>query len=63
VTTDALIDPGTPPVVGSAYTNSYGGATTTLYDIDVASNSLAIQSPPNNGTVITGGARHTADSA
>ena len=40
-------------VTAVAYTNSFAGATsTTLYDIDVASNQLFIQSPPNNGTLV-----------
>ncbi len=47
----------TPRVVGSAYTNSVAGATaTTLYDIDAGRDFLAIQNPPNNGTLISVGA-------
>ena len=48
---------GTPPqVVGSAYTNSVPGATTTtLYAIDSNLDILAIQNPPNNGTLNTVG--------
>lgn len=46
-----------PNVVGSAYTNSFAGATTTtLYDIDSARDALVIQNPPNNGTLNTVGA-------
>lgn len=42
---------GNPFIVASAYTNSVAGATsTTLYNIDSASDMLTIQSPPNNGT-------------
>jgi hypothetical protein len=65
VTTDAALNPGTPQAVGAAYTNSYTGAsTTTLYDIDAASYSLAIQNPPNNGTLTTVGSLGiTPDSA
>ncbi|AGA30776.1 DUF4394 domain-containing protein [Singulisphaera acidiphila] len=45
-----------PNVVGSAYTNSFNGATaTTLYQIDTNLGILAIQNPPNNGTLITVG--------
>jgi hypothetical protein len=56
-TTDANLNPGTPQVVGSAYTNSFAGSlTTTLYDIDLAGNSLMIQNPPNNGTLVPVGA-------
>ncbi len=51
---------GTPSIVASAYTNSFAGATsTTLYNIDSASNSLTIQNPPNAGTQITVGALGT----
>ncbi len=36
-----------------AYTNNRAGATTTtLYDIDPATNRLYIQNPPNNGTLV-----------
>ena len=43
-----------PGVVASAYTNSFAGAsTTTLYNIDIARGVLAVQSPPNNGTLNT----------
>lgn len=52
VTTDApLAPPGT--VAGAAYTNNFtGAASTVLYDIDVTSDTLAIQNPPNNGTLV-----------
>lgn len=53
-TTDgALNRMGAAPVVtAGAYTNSYQGATATmLYDIDNASASLALQNPPNDGTL------------
>ena len=40
-------------VVGSAYTNSFADATTTqLYDIDAATDVLALQNPPNAGTLV-----------
>ena len=55
VTTDTDLNPGAPNVVGSAYTNSFAGATvTTLYDIDSVADTLAIQSPPNDGTLVSG---------
>ena len=39
-------------VTAAAYTNSVAGATATaLYDIDSASASLALQNPPNDGTL------------
>jgi trimeric autotransporter adhesin len=46
---------GTAPLITAcAYSNSYIGTdTTTLYDIDQALNILAIQNPPNNGTLHT----------
>ncbi len=50
---DGNINPGNPAVNAVAYTNSFAGATTTtLYDIDVASNKLYIQTPPNAGTLV-----------
>lgn len=45
-----------PNVVASGYTNSFGGSTaTTLYDIDSNLDILAIQNPPNSGTLNTVG--------
>lgn len=42
---------------GSAYTNNFAGAATTvLYDIDAASDKLYKQDPPNNGTLVEVGA-------
>jgi hypothetical protein len=47
-------------VTASAYTNSFDSATnTTLYGIDVASDRLVIQSPPNDGTIVGVGAFNT----
>jgi len=44
----------TPKVVGAGYTNSVAEADgTTLYVIDAATNSLAIQDPPNDGVLNT----------
>jgi hypothetical protein len=57
VTSDADINPGTPSVAGVAYTNSFtGSAVTTLYDYNYTADQLAIQNPPNNGTVVAVGA-------
>jgi Domain of unknown function (DUF4394) len=54
---DANLNPGTPVVPGAAYTNNTAGATTTvLYDIDLATNKLFKQEPPNNGTLVEVGA-------
>ncbi|MDN4059057.1 DUF4394 domain-containing protein [Massilia sp. YIM B02769] len=58
-TTDGAINrAGAAPVVtAAAYTNSYAGAASTmLYDIDGASASLALQNPPNDGTLVNVGA-------
>jgi hypothetical protein len=55
--TYATGDPGagsTPRIVASAYTNSVAGATTTqLFNLDAARDVLVLQSPPNNGTLVT----------
>ena len=57
VTTDNALNPGTPQIVGSGYTNSYAGApSTTLYTLDANADVLAIQNPPNNGTLVMVGA-------
>lgn len=48
---DGAINPA-GNLAGSAYTNSFAGATsTTLFGLDSTSNELLIQSPPNDGTV------------
>ena len=50
VATDGSINPAVSAITAVAYTNSFSGATsTTLYDIDVESDKLLIQRPPNNG--------------
>lgn len=42
-----------PAVTGIAYSNSKAGATTTtLFDIDMSTNTLYRQDPPNNGTLV-----------
>lgn len=47
----------TPAVSDAAYTNSYSGTgSTVLYDIDSDLDILALQAPPNNGTLTTTGA-------
>ena len=54
---DPDLNPGTPHVVGSAYTNNFAGTTTTtLYAIDSNNDQLLIQNPPNNGTLVPVGA-------
>lgn len=50
---DGSITPGTADITAVAYTNSFAGATTTtLYDIDVATDQLYIQNPPNSGGLV-----------
>ncbi len=50
---DVALNPGTPSIIGAAYTNSVAGAaTTTLFDIDISTNKLYKQDPPNNGTLV-----------
>ncbi len=45
-----------PTIVGSAYTNNFAGATSTLlYNIDAGLDVLVIQNPPNAGGLITVG--------
>lgn len=51
---DGAINGATTSVHGTAYTNSFSGtAATTQYTLDAVTNSLYIQSPPNNGTQTT----------
>ncbi|WP_461150259.1 DUF4394 domain-containing protein [Spirosoma pulveris] len=55
---DGPLNPGTPMVSASAYTNNFAGATTTtLYNLDIqgASVMLVQQNPPNNGTLVSVG--------
>lgn len=50
---DGSLNPGAPVVTAVAYTNSFAGTTsTTLYDIDVATDKLYIQNPPNAGGLV-----------
>ena len=51
-TTDGNLNPGTPQVVAVAYTGSFAPSPgTKLFDIDLATNSLQLQNPPNDGTL------------
>jgi hypothetical protein len=53
---DAEAGSPAPDVVAIAYTNNFAGTTdTTLYDIDVATNSLLTQRPANDGVLTTVG--------
>ncbi len=52
VTTDGNLNPGAPQVVAVAYKQSFPMTTATqLIDIDLATNSLQLQNPPNDGTL------------
>jgi hypothetical protein len=52
VTTDGNLNPGTPQVVAVAYRSSFPTTTATqLLDIDLATNSLLLQNPPNDGVL------------
>lgn len=43
-----------PNITAAAYTNSFAGTTTTqLFNIDTSLNGLLLQSPPNNGTLVS----------
>lgn len=55
---DGPINPAGPAVAGAAYINSVNPAPagTALYDIDPNSDTLFLQSPPNDGTVVAIGA-------
>ena len=57
VTVDGPINGGAAGAEAAGYTNSFGGAaSTTLYSVSAASNTLYIQNPPNNGTLVAVGA-------
>jgi hypothetical protein len=52
VTTDTNLNPGTPQVVAAAYRASFPMTTATqLVDIDLTTNSLQLQNPPNDGVL------------
>lgn len=54
---DGTLNPGTPAVTAAAYTNNFAGATATmLFDIDVKTDKLVKQMPPNDGTLVEVGA-------
>lgn len=53
VAVDGQLNPGTPSICASAYTNNFAGATTTvLYNIDNMTNTLYKQDPPNAGGLV-----------
>ena len=50
---DGTIAPASASVSASAYTNAFPGTTTTrLFNLNLATNSLDLQDPPNNGTLV-----------
>ncbi len=50
---DLALNPGTPNISAAAYTNSFAGATsTTLFDVDVTTDKLYSQIPPNDGGLV-----------
>ena len=55
---DKDLNPGTPQIVGSAYTNSSFTATrptaTQLFAVDAKTDQLLLQNPPNDGTLTMG---------
>ncbi len=54
-TTDGAISPSTAVVAGSGYTNSFAGATSTrLINLNLASASVDVQNPPNDGVQVSG---------
>jgi hypothetical protein len=53
---DGAINGPTTNVDGAGYTNSFNGTgSTTLYDVSSATDTLYIQNPPNNGTLVAVG--------
>lgn len=55
--TDGVLNPGVPEVAAAAYTNSQGAACRTqLFVIDTGTDTLYLQNPPNNGTLVPIGA-------
>jgi hypothetical protein len=55
VNTEGNLNPGTPQVVGTAFSNSYVGATSTLqYELDVAAGALVRQASPSGGLTTIG---------
>lgn len=53
VATDGNLNPGTPSVTAAAYTNNFAQTTSTqLFVIDTNNDSLYLQNPPNDGTLV-----------
>ena len=52
VLVDGMINPNSPQITGAAYANNFAGTTSTmLFDIDVATDMLYLQAPPNGGAL------------
>ncbi|MEO6734233.1 MAG: DUF4394 domain-containing protein [Ferruginibacter sp.] len=52
VLVDGSLNPGSAAVTAAAYANNFAGtATTMLFDIDVMTDKLYLQNPPNNGVL------------
>jgi hypothetical protein len=50
---DGALNPGSPAVTASAYTNNFAGTTSTmLFNIDSSTDKLFLQNPPNNGNLV-----------
>ena len=55
LTSDSTLTPTTPSVSAASYTNSFAGTTTTrLFSLNLATNTLDLLNPPNNGTLVSG---------
>lgn len=53
VIVDGALNPATTGISAAAYANNFAGTTSTmLFDIDVNSDKLYLQTPPNNGTLV-----------
>jgi major membrane immunogen (membrane-anchored lipoprotein) len=53
---DGILNPGTPSICASAYTNNFAGATSTvLFNIDSNDDMLYKQDPPNSGGLVAVG--------
>lgn len=62
--TDGVIAPASAAVSASAYTNAFAGTTSTqLFNLNLATNTVDLQDPPNNGTLVTGAALGVAPTA
>ncbi|MES2884543.1 MAG: DUF4394 domain-containing protein [Pseudomonadota bacterium] len=57
VIADSNLNPGTPAIIDPAYTFNFNGSTGTgLFVIDASTDTLLMQTPPNDGTLVSVGA-------